>query len=903
MAGHRVIVTLFLLSALARGQVNFSTANWQGQFAAGSGVLQSLQTGDFDFAPSDVFNQRNGPNNYHTGGLNLRYRAVGTQDWTDVRTAANRNTSLPSSGAPDGSLLTSDLSPALLGVSQYFNVSRTWYDYDGDLALHFAISNIASDQVELGAVGFPIEFNNIFTGRMAVDTANLCVLVDPYIGLDAGYVQATRLTGTGPNLVVTPLNSTKLEGWNFLTENRSGPLYYQSQTYEGNYEWLSYSQAYADQEWNATEPWNPPTSLTLAPGESVDIGLRFSPTSSLPEIEDTVAANGNPVAVGIPGYVLPSDVVGSLYFNHTSPVVSISVDPADALAFTLMSVSLPAPWTGYNVKPSSSAFGRVRATISYNDGRNQTVHYHVAHSAPDALNSLGTFATREQFFNDTSDPFHRAPSVISFDSSTGTYVLQDNRAWIVGLSDEGGAGSFVAASMKQTADPNAGEVALLEQFVNQVLWGYLQLSSGAQEYGVRKSLFFYEPSAVPGYTYDPSVNFGGTWDRDAAYLINRAYDYVWVSELYWALYTSAVIQPGILTFQSPYWYLNQSYETVMYALDASNRVGYANLGLMGETVWGQLLQDLYTEGFTDKAAPLEAALRARQQVWAGQPDPYGSEMAWDSTGQEGVYYWSAYFNDSVTAEKTLASIPGYMPTIAHWGYNGNARRYWDFQYAGSAPLARVERQIHHYGSGLNSQPLLAAYRTRSDPGSSDALYDLRVGYGGHTGPLSNIQEDGMGSMAFHSYADTLHWDSYTGDYGPGFLGHVLGSASYIAQHPIFGMVAFAGNLQDQGNGTVVVQPRDSVRRRVYVAPLGLWVTFDAGEVQEITYDAVGKAVNVSVAARKSEKTDVIMKFEQTAAVEGAGTIGLTTPGLTTSRGGYVVPIPDGGTASVAFGST
>ena len=55
---------------------------------------------------------------------------------------------------------------------------------------------------------------------------------------------------------------------------------------------------------------------------------------------------------------------------------------------------------------------------------------------------------------------------------------------------------------------------------------------------------------------------------------------------------------------------------------------------------------------------------------------FGSEMAWDSTGQEGVYAWSKYFNDTTTAVNTLNSILAYQPTVPHWGYNGNARRYW-----------------------------------------------------------------------------------------------------------------------------------------------------------------------------------------------------------------------------------
>jgi hypothetical protein len=107
---------------------------------------------------------------------------------------------------------------------------------------------------------------------------------------------------------------------------------------------------------------------------------------------------------------------------------------------------------------------------------------------------------------------------------------------------------------------------------------------------------------------------------------------------------------------------------------------------------------------------------------------------------------------------SLNSIIGYMPTVPHWGYNGNARRYWDFIYGGK--LRRIERQLHHYGSGLNAIPVLAHYREHPDDD-----YLLRVGYGGTMGALSNIDQEGFASVAFHSFPSTLKWDGYSGDYG------------------------------------------------------------------------------------------------------------------------------------------
>ena len=66
-------------------------------------------------------------------------------------------------------------------------------------------------------------------------------------------------------------------------------------------------------------------------------------------------------------------------------------------------------------------------------------------------------------------------------------------------------------------------------------------------------------------------------------------------------------------------------------------------------------------------------------------------MPWDSTGQEEVYAWTKHFGYEDKAEVTLNAILGYDPTMPHWGYNGSARRYWDFIFA--AKYRRMETTI------------------------------------------------------------------------------------------------------------------------------------------------------------------------------------------------------------------
>lgn len=619
-------LSTFLVTSVSSQYISLSSSALNAKISSSSQTLASLipqGLTTFDFSPFDLLSNRSANGNYHVGDITLRYRNVGATSWISVDSAAARAAVTSTGGT------SANLAPTLpSGIP--FNITRVWSANGADINLNFTITNKGTTSIEIGALGFPIEFNSIFTGRTAVATQQMCSLVDPNIGLDGGYLRVTPLSGTGPALVVTPLGQTPLEGWRFLTENPNTALAYQSQTFEGFYSWETYTLAYAQNEWNGTTPWNPATSVVLAAGQSITKGLRFSAASSISDIETTVANTGTPVAIGVPGYIIPQDTSAQLFLLHnTSTVTSIKSTPLGAFTFTATGTRI------FTLTPSSSTWGRVRVTITYDDGLVQTVNYVITLSAPAAVSGLGTFLTTNQWLSTTSDPFGRAPSVISYDRSVNAQVLQEQRAWIAGLSDEAGAGSWLAATMKQAISPNAAEVTKLEQFVTQTLWGRIQNS----DYSVKMSVFYYQPGAV-SYNYSTAIDWGNwwSWNKAAAYGTGRTYDYVHVAAAYWALYRVARFYPTLVKTQTWQWYLNQAYHTIIYATGPNT--SYVDVGLMGETVWGYILQDLQNEGNTTAANTVIAAMKTRANLWNSEAVPFGSEMAWDSTGQEGVYYWS-----------------------------------------------------------------------------------------------------------------------------------------------------------------------------------------------------------------------------------------------------------------------
>ena len=406
--------------------------------------------------------------------------------------------SLPASGQ---TLAAADLTPTL-PVDIPVQITRSWMVENGRLVLRFAIKNRTNAPVQIGALGIPMIFNNIITGRNLKEAHERCSFFDPYIGQDAGYLQVTRLSGSGPALVVVSGGQTPFEAYQLLNEPTRP-----NQTFEGAFAWMVHTRAYAEDEWKNVDQWNPPTAVTIAPGATKTYSVKFLLSDQIRNIEKTFTANRRPVAVGIPGYVLPMDLDARLFLNYARKVTALTVDPQGAIT---IHEDKPTRTGGRAYTLRGKTWGRARLTITYDDHTKQSISYYVIKPESQAVADLGHFLTTKQWFDDPSDPFHRGPSVISYDREAQKMVTQDSRAWIAGLGDEGGSGSWLAAVMKEFGQPRKDEIEKYEQFIDKVLWGGLQYRDGPNKYGVRKSLFYYSPPDVPGFQYDSSLNWT-TW--------------------------------------------------------------------------------------------------------------------------------------------------------------------------------------------------------------------------------------------------------------------------------------------------------------------------------------------------------------------------------------------------------
>jgi hypothetical protein len=874
---------------LADGIENLDTPDFQIGLVRSSQTVAALHPkldSHFDFTPGDRLIERSHDGYYHLGDIDIRLR-IGSGDWNDYSTALHR-ASVKSLAQETGVLAAADLSGAFSGPTP-LQVVRTWSVVNGKLTLRFNLTNTTKNPVEIGGLGVPMVFNNDMNERTLEQAHAICSFSDPYIGQQGGYLQVTRVNGHGPALLVIPEGKTSFEAYKPILSPRGkehqqpNPEVYldltpRGMTFEGFYDWMVVSRAFAENEWKKAEPWNPPTSKILKSNESWTVGLQFVVASSIPAIETALIENHRPVAVGVPGYVLPKDIHSQLFVRYSKAVKSIDVEPAGAIDVHKKGEAPNRAFTEYDLMGKN--WGRARLTVTYADGLTQSIHYFVMKPQAEAVADMGRFLMHEQWFEDPKDPFHRGPSVMTYDREVNHIVTQDSRVWIAGLSDEAGAGSWLAAAMKEYVQPDPTEVVKLEQFVDGVLWGGIQFKDGPKKYGVRKSLFYYQPDQFPANFYRSDLDWKSwtSWNKEASEAVDRSFNYPHVAAAYWVLYRLARNHTELVKHHSWDWYLDQAYQTSL----AMTRFGegLAQFGQMEGDIFVAILADLKAEGKSEQATQLEPAMKARADHWRSEAYPFGSEMPWDSTGQEEVYAWSKYFGYTDKAEVTINAIIGYMPTVPHWGYNGSARRFWDFLYAGK--YSRIERQLHHYGSGINAIPMLAEYREHPDD-----FHMLRAGYGGVMGALTDIDQQGYEAPAFHAFPDMLRFDPLSGDNGTNFFGHAWNAGTYVVNHPDFGWICFGGNLSVSGD-EVTIEPRDASRTRIYLAPVGLWLTLDSGQFDRLVWNAKAGMLRIALTPKDRFTPEARIRIEQPAHPAGGSFQLAGSPTL--ERGAYLIPL-------------
>eukprot|EP00873_Tetraselmis_striata_P027364 jgi/Tetstr1/447628/TSEL_034988.t1 len=951
--------------------LNFTAGGLRVQLRRGSHTVQRLMLEADDMPPHNFsfvpplngWNrpERAVPGCHHLGDLTLRVRprdapasASPRDRWAMYSSAAvgALGQAARLDGQPEHVYVADDITSLLEGggaqpfplglrvVRAYERVGAG--DGDGFL-IRWNITNVSGQPLRVGGLGFTAPADGNTDNMQLEEIARTNSFVDPHIGGRHGFAEWVRLAGNRSMLATPHTASARLEAWRPVLEDCA---------FDGSLsEWTVLSGAWAEEwelnqqapawqmeprlaetgvwpdprspwpSWHGNETmrltgvqhWNPPTVLDLAPDQHASFAIRFKLSNGGPRARDAaLAALGVASLHAVPGYTISTDMANASLLVQLPPGSPLCVESVTCNPPGVLQAGPPVRVGEYvEVAVRGARRGRARLAVRLSDGSEAVAHYHVLPAFSEQVARLGRhWATAAWLPREFPDPFGRSASVMPWDREDGRHILQDSRAYIVGLSDDAGAGNNLGFATKVNFAPVQAEVARVDEYIRWTLYGtkpgvaqppLLSLQDPDTD-GIRMTMFYY-PDPLPDGAADalPEADQSAgpvfplpdrPWmvtsaiGNSSPYALSNAppagklgvpfpYNYTEmdkcrmpVSGPIWCM-APAMANATYRGYNVPhqtavYWAMYRVarfYDRMdtahpwQWYLERAFRtvkaLGSPGVGLMDGTVFREVLYALWEEGRWNEtiagfAREVEDAMRLRADAWAEEQFPYGSEFNFDTTGQEEVYVWLSYFGHTRPAARTLEAILGYMRSLPNWAWNGGARSMGDL---GNNGKWFVNRGVER---GLmhyraGLNMIPLIEAYRADP--DDTLL-LEIAMGAMSGQLANIDESGAPSMMFHSFPFVNEFDPHSGDYGLGFFGHSLEAGAYYVHHPIYGPKCYLCDHREAANGSsVMVTPRDSFRQRVFLEPLGTYIVARTGHIARIELDFARRRVAIELRPR------------------------------------------------------
>jgi len=417
------------------------------------------------------------------------------------------------------------------------------------LLMRFNLTALAD--VRVGGFGMSLPADNFFDQDLA-HIAFTNSAADPHIGGEHAWVEWVRAVGNASLYVFPGDAATRMEAWR--------PLYEDCNFNGAMYEWTAVSGAWAA-EWEvqrqapgelfmapdlqalgvwpdpkspwpsfkgnetvwlpglaAGRAWNAASVLELRAGETRSFSLRFAlaPLEGAMRERDAVfTAAGEPVLHAVPGYTLGTDMTGAALYVTPPRGATLTGAAVKAGQEGTLSAAIGGVVAGATVVALTPlAAGLARLELTFSDGTHSAAHYRVLAPLATQVATFGRFmATTGWLPVDYPDPFGRGGNVQTWDREDGAFVLDDARAYIVGLSDDAGASMNLAHAMKVAWAPVQDEVARKDEYIQSTLFGVKPATAKGplrslqlpDTYEVRMTVYYY--CATPGSCTDSGEGF------------------------------------------------------------------------------------------------------------------------------------------------------------------------------------------------------------------------------------------------------------------------------------------------------------------------------------------------------------------------------------------------------------
>lgn len=659
---------------------------------------------------------------------------------------------------------------------------------------------------------------------------------------NASFFYWTPLTGQGDILLMTMHKGTAIE---YATQDGKYYLHSMNAVDRTNDSWRL-----------------PSTSKNVQPYEHYMTGFNFTLTGNHEEVKTKIYDKHGVVVKVAPGMVVTPEFEVYCALQSKLPVAELVAEYPEEIQITSLGQK---EGDKYIYKFRFSRLGENLITVHYGDDLICFLDFFVTEPLETLIKKRARFIVDKQQHRDSSKWYNGLYSLWDMEKSellSPDHLGDLREEFMVGGSDDPSNSKPVYVSEKNVIYPNKEEIASLEYYEENFVWGKLQRTDEEYPYpyGIYGSENWYQNrSGKYGGYEDGGSGKGRMW---------RTFDYTTHFAIYYNLYRIAEDNPEMVSYLDADGYLERAYRTAMAYFEVPyNILMGKQWAFHGWTDWAykqgnfheryllDIINALQQKGRLKDAAKLRREWE-KKVTYMVYEDPwtFGSEMFVDRTAFESSYYVAEY-----------AKLNPIKPEEQFW-YDKNRKKWYSYTSFDTSMIDRfMQNQLDgnlalrglfepgyaNLGTAWSGQYVNLDYMTQmGGVALLDYAYrfsdrsDRYINYGYNSllasWALMNTgtkktdfgywyrgeQNDGAVGWAFSPYQNSRTYMNYIkvgrapwrfdGEIDHGLTGGIHGSGVYLLDDPDFGLIGYGGNVRMDKDGTVSIIPFDGVRRQVRI---------------------------------------------------------------------------------------
>lgn len=659
---------------------------------------------------------------------------------------------------------------------------------------------------------------------------------------NASFFYWTPLTGQGDILLMTMHKGTAIE---YATQDGKYYLHSMNAVDRTNDSWRL-----------------PSTSKNVQPYEHYMTGFNFTLTGNHEEVKTKIYDKHGVVVKVASGMVVTPEFEVYCALQSKLPVAELVAEYPEEIQITSLGQK---EGDKYIYKFRFSRLGENLITVHYGDDLICFLDFFVTEPLETLIKKRARFIVDKQQHRDSSKWYNGLYSLWDMEKSellSPDHLGDLREEFMVGGSDDPSNSKPVYVSEKNVIYPNKEEIASLEYYEENFVWGKLQRTDEEYPYpyGIYGSENWYQNrSGKYGGYEDGGSGKGRMW---------RTFDYTTHFAIYYNLYRIAEDNPEMVSYLDADGYLERAYRTAMAYFEVPyNILMGKQWAFHGWTDWAykqgnfheryllDIINALQQKGRLKDAAKLRREWEKKVTYMVYEdPWPFGSEMFVDRTAFESSYYVAEY-----------AKLNPIKPEEQFW-YDKNRKKWYSYTSFDTSMIDRfMQNQLDgnlalrglfepgyaNLGTAWSGQYVNLDYMTQmGGVALLDYAYrfsdrsDRYINYGYNSllasWALMNTgtkktdfgywyrgeQNDGAVGWAFSPYQNSRTYMNYIkvgrapwrfdGEIDHGLTGGIHGSGVYLLDDPDFGLIGYGGNVRMDKDGTVSIIPFDGVRRQVRI---------------------------------------------------------------------------------------